>query len=65
MPPIATAVYGMYVPLGSVTKILAPFLSTPATISATPNGRTPEYCVNWCDWSAKCFATVSISTDSS
>ena len=45
-PPIATALYGTYVPLGSVTKILVPFLSTPAIISATPNGRTPEYCVN-------------------
>ena len=46
LPPIATAEYGTYVPLGSVTKILAPFLSTPAIINATPNGRTPEYCVN-------------------
>ena len=52
-------------PLGSVTNRRPPFASTPATMRDTPYGRTPEYCVNWWHWSARCFATVSTSTGSS
>ena len=42
-----------------------PFWSIPPIIIETPFGRTPPYWVNWCAWSARCFATVATSTGSS
>ena len=43
--PIATALYGTYIPLGSVKNNEIPFLSIPPIISATPIGLAPAYCV--------------------